>query len=255
MDLIQKNLLTRALNKKLGHFFIISPPGRAKKPKEELLSWCSQLVSAYFEAKSRSTKELKNNEDVLIIDEDMVAKKFYDKVFIQSISQFLSHSATIGDRKFIIIEDMERMSPIHSNKLLKIFEEPPVNATIFLLNPAMGKPLPTISSRAVNIRVKIPVDTAVQDLGKWIKKVEKKDLHQFCDYFKARKDEEKELAKALMDNIPSRAEESLDTKRLFQKIQKYLKFHTEDSLYNHNSYARLTVLREIYLDVAAPSQS
>lgn len=246
MDTLQTNLLNKALQGNLGHFFLVNPPGRAKEPKKYLRKWIEKIVNAYFEKNSVAVKDLKNNEDVLIIDEELVSKKFYDISFAQAISQFLSHRATRADRKWIIIEDITRMSDIHSNKLLKIFEEPPVNATIFVLNPSLSKPMATISSRAVTIRAKISVDNEKADLTKWIEKLENKNLHQFCDYFKTRADEEKQLAKALTDNWPSNAK-----KELFEKENQYFKAHAEDSIYNHNSYSRLTLLREIFIAIAA----
>lgn len=249
MDQIQNNILKKALSNKLGHFFIVNPPGRAKKPKEALMKWASEVISAYFQQNNCATQELRNNEDILIIDDEMAAKKFYEKTFVDQIGQFLSHKPIRADRKFIIIEDLTKMSTIHSNKLLKIFEEPPVNASIFLLNPSLAKPLATISSRAVSLRVKVPVESGSKDLDKWIKKLEKKNLHQFCDYFKTRKEDEAQLASALLDKHTYDMEQEL-FKSLQKKTKKYLDFHREDSLYNHNSYARLTLLREIFLDLS-----
>lgn len=250
MDSIQKNLLAKALNGNLGHFFILNPPGRAKNPKADLMKWCQAIIKEFFAQGAQQVKDLKNNEDVLIIDSDMVNKKFYDKAFVHLISQFLSHAATRSDRKFIIIEELDKMSSVHSNKLLKIFEEPPVNATIFLLNPTLSKALATISSRAVTVRTSLPLEDEPKDLASWAKKLDKKDLHQFCDYFKTRQDEEKALSQAVLEQISSQADS-----QLFLKTEKYLKSHTEDALYNHNSYSRLTLLREIYLSLATPRQA
>lgn len=244
MDKTRENLLKKAQEGKLGHFFIVNPPGRAKNPKNSLMSWCDGLIKAYFKSYSRPSEDIKNLEDVLVIDEEIVSKKFYDKVFTQTISQFLSHKAVVGDRKFIVIEDLDRMSQIHANKLLKIFEEPPVNATIFLLNPSGAKPLPTISSRAVALRAEVPVENGLLNLEKWNKKLSDKNLHQFCDFFKARPDEEKDFARALSDQMGPKT-----NKELLAKTDKFLRTQIEDSLFNHNSYSRLTLLREIYLEV------
>lgn len=249
-DKIGKNLLDKALKGSLAHFFIVNPPGRAKDAKAALRNWCESLVGSYFEACSKRAKNLKNVEDALIIDDEMLAKKYYDQAFVSQITQFLSHRPVIGDRKFIIIEDMDKMSPIHCNKLLKIFEEPPVNATIFALNPSGSKPMQTIASRAVSLRAPIPVQKELLELNNWNKKLERKNLHQFCEYFKTRREEERDFARALTDNIGESAGKSL-----LNKTQKYLEIHIEDDSYNHNSYARLTLLREIYLELAAPGRS
>ncbi|MEX0798440.1 MAG: hypothetical protein WD025_03300 [Bacteriovoracaceae bacterium] len=251
MDVIQKNLLDKALNNSLGHFFILNPPGRAKGAKKELMKWSELLLQSYFASTSEAngqktaSKNLKNNEDVLIIDEELVNKKFYDKSFVQKISQFFSYRPVKTNRKFVIIEDLEKMSVIHSNKLLKIFEEPPVNATIFLLNPSLLKVLPTIASRAVFIRVALKAQGLNSDLGLWSKKLEKKNLHQFCEYFKNRHEDEKDLARAVMDKIDEGTQTSL-----IKKAERYLKEQSEDALYNHNNYARLTLLKEIFTELA-----
>lgn len=246
MDITQKNLLKRADEGKLGHFFIVTPPGRAKSPHKDLRNWCEKIVSEFFKLKGHAPQDLRNNEDVLIIDELMLNKKFYDQIFVQRIGQFLSHRPIRADRKFVIIENMLKMSAIHSNKLLKIFEEPPVNATIFLLNPEGAKPLQTIASRSVAIRAQLPISIEKGDLSKWNKKLDKKDMHQFCDYFKTRPEDEKELARALMDRIDENAD-----KELMLMAQNYLKEQAVDAEYNHNSYSRLSGLREIYLLTAA----
>lgn len=242
MDPIKKNLLKKARENNLGHFFILNPSARAKDPKKDLMKWTEDLVGACFE--SHSVKELKNNEDVLIIDEELVNKKFYDKSLVQKVAQFFSYRPIRGNRKFVIIEDLEKMSEIHSNKLLKLFEEPPVNATIFALNPSLTKVLPTIASRAVFIRVSLKREPISSDLGLWVKKLEKKNLHQFCDFFKNRQEEEKQLAGAVMDQIAANS-----NPELFKKTETYLKERVEDATYNHNNYARLTLLREIFTDL------
>ena len=246
MDTTQKNLVNKAVSGNLGHFFIVNPPGRSKDPKKDLMRWIQQIVQAYFKAKGSQTEDIKNNEDALVIDEEMINKKYYDKSLVDSVSKFLSHLPIRADRKFVIIEDLSKMSDIHSNKLLKVFEEPPVNATIFLLNPSSSKVLPTIASRAVFIRAMIRQQEIGQsDLDVWVKKLEKKNMHQFCDFFKTRKEEEIALAQALMDRINPATRAGL-----FRKAQKYLKEHAQDSIYNHNSYSRLAQLREIYLEVS-----
>lgn len=246
MDVVQKNLLQRANEGKLGHFFIVSPPGRAKNPHKDLRNWCVKIVSEFFKAQGAPSQDLKNNEDVLIIDEAMINKKFYDQAFVSNIAQFLSYRPIKTDRKFVIIEDLTKMSSIHANKLLKVFEEPPVNATIFLLNPEGAKPIQTISSRSVAIRAELATNLEKADLSKWAKKLEKKDLHQFCDYFKTRPEDERDLARALLDRIGPDSD-----KVLMLMAQKYLKEQAVDSEYNHNSYSRLSQLREIYLFATA----
>ncbi|MCO4755882.1 MAG: hypothetical protein KC478_15485 [Bacteriovoracaceae bacterium] len=246
MDTTQKNLVSKAVAGNLGHFFIVNPPGRAKDPKKDLMRWVQDVVQSYFMANESKTEDIKNNEDILVIDEEMINKKFYDKSIVDLVSKFLSHLPTRADRKFVIIEDLGKMSDIHNNKLLKVFEEPPVNATIFLINPNSLKVLPTIASRAVFIRAMIRQQELGQsNLETWVKKLEKKNMHQFCDFFKTRKEEEMALAQALIDRIEPNTRAAL-----FRKAQRYLKEHAEDSIYNHNSYSRLAQLREIYLEVS-----
>ncbi|MBC77616.1 MAG: hypothetical protein CME64_16545 [Halobacteriovoraceae bacterium] len=251
MDNIQKNLVEKAKKSMIGHFFIVNPPGRAKDPKKDLMRWTEQIVQEFFKSKNAQTSELKNNEDVLILDDELVNKKFYDKSVVDLVSKFLSHLPTRADRKFVVIEDLSKLSEIHNNKLLKIFEEPPVSSTIFLLNPSLVKVLPTIDSRAITIRAMVKQTALEQaDLGAWRKKLEKKDMHQFCDFFKTRKEEEVSLAQALLDQIDPNS-----NAQLFRKAQKYLEAQAEDSKFNHNSYSRLARLREIYLEIEGQSSS
>tara|TARA_Y100001936_G_C16084323_1_gene680409 strand:- start:1207 stop:1974 length:768 start_codon:yes stop_codon:yes gene_type:complete len=251
VDEIQKNLVEKARKSMIGHFFIVNPPGRAKDPKKDLMRWSQQIVNEFFKSHNAHTSDLKNNEDVLILDEELVNKKFYDKSVVDLVSKFLSHLPTRADRKFVIIEDLSKLSEIHNNKLLKIFEEPPVSSTIFLLNPSLVKVLPTIDSRSITIRAMVKQSTLEKsDLNAWRKKLDKKDMHQFCDFFKTRKEEEVSLAQALLDQIDQNS-----NSKLLRKAQTYLQDQAEDSKYNHNSYSRLARLREIYLELTAQSAS
>ena len=67
--------------------------------------------------------------------DQFLQKKFYDKKLVDDILHFLSHNPLIGNKKFIIIENLKYLSEIHMNKLLKTFEEPPIGLSLFLLNP------------------------------------------------------------------------------------------------------------------------
>jgi DNA polymerase III gamma/tau subunit len=68
------------------------------------------------------------------------------------ISQFTSHKALTGKKKFIVIENLKYMSENHMNKLLKTLEEPPVPMHILILNSDNVRPLLTISSRSISIQ-------------------------------------------------------------------------------------------------------
>ena len=57
--------------------------------------------------------------------------------------------------KIYIIDEAEKMTEQAQNALLKTIEEPPEYAVIMLLTTSLGKLLPTIQSRCVNLELKV----------------------------------------------------------------------------------------------------
>lgn len=79
---------------------------------------------------------------------------------MRKMKGFFSLSSTDGGRRVVIIDDADEMNPNAANALLKVLEEPPPGAVIFLISHQPFRLLPTIRSRCRVLRLQTlqPVD-------------------------------------------------------------------------------------------------
>jgi DNA polymerase III subunit delta' len=83
-------------------------------------------------------------------------EKFRTEIVIDDIhraNHFLSHTASGGGMRIIIIDPADDMNRNAANALLKNLEEPPQNTHYFLISHIAGRLLPTIRSRCRVIEV------------------------------------------------------------------------------------------------------
>lgn len=66
---------------------------------------------------------------------------------VQPVQTFLHHTATEGGWRVVIVDGVESLNRFAANALLKILEEPPPKAVLFLTTSAPGALLPTLRSR------------------------------------------------------------------------------------------------------------
>ena len=88
---------------------------------------------------------------------DEKRKKFKQMITvdeIRNLKSFFTLSATDGGRRIVIVDCAEAMSQSAANALLKILEEPPQNAYLFLISHQHARLLPTIRSRCRELRLK-----------------------------------------------------------------------------------------------------
>lgn len=181
--------LTKIINAKyknnsLGHFYILEP-SREAQSNQKLELWICNLLE-----RTLDISQLNNHEDVLIINHQKDKSKYVLDDF-QSMFNFLNYKATRATRKFIIINDAQKLSTNVSNKLLKTLEEPPVETTIFLLNSKKTLLMPTINSRAIKLRVDFGATAHnLEDfLVEW-EDLKQKEIHELIEYFKNKTDKE-----------------------------------------------------------------
>jgi len=151
-------LLMKGKASNLAHFYIVEPGSvdGDTSPWDFIKSFLEQYFYSLSSEKSGAT-DLLNNPDVYILRSDSKTQEkntMYKVEMLEDFLKFFDFKPLLGKRKFAIIENAEKMNSIMSNKLLKILEEPPSFATIFLLNPQKKKLLDTIHSRAIHLRVK-----------------------------------------------------------------------------------------------------
>ncbi|MCX5615861.1 DNA polymerase III subunit delta' [Bombella sp. TMW 2.2559] len=66
---------------------------------------------------------------------------------VQPVQSFLHHTATEGGWRVVIVDGLESLNRFAANALLKILEEPPPKAVLFLTTSSPGALLPTLRSR------------------------------------------------------------------------------------------------------------
>jgi DNA polymerase-3 subunit delta' len=73
---------------------------------------------------------------------------------VRSLNQFLNHTASMGGWRVAIIDTAEDLNRNSANALLKVLEEPPPRAALFVLSSAPGRLLATIRSRCRRIELR-----------------------------------------------------------------------------------------------------
>lgn len=94
--------------------------------------------------------ETSNSRDILVGTIREMKKEIYIKPFY-------------SDRKIYIVPKAETINETAQNSLLKVFEEPPPYCTVILITDNINAFLPTILSRAVNIRFNVLPKETVEE--------------------------------------------------------------------------------------------
>jgi DNA polymerase-3 subunit delta' len=136
---------------------------------DDLDSRCSEAVETREGLRDADRKEtrifVQTHPDVLIIPPDppqMMIK--VDQV--RHVTATIYHRPSVGGHRLFIFTDSAFMKEA-ANALLKILEEPPEFATLFLLTENAGELLPTIRSRCVTFTLApLPVEEIERFLAK-----------------------------------------------------------------------------------------
>lgn len=238
MDKIQKTLTRKLIQNKLAHLLLIDGH---HNDQTKMSKWCCEIINEYFFNIDQKKRDILNNADVLFIQsENYLAKKFYDKKIITEIMQFLSHTSLVGEKKFIIIDNIKYLSEIHMNKLLKSLEEPPIDLHWFLLNPDGISPIKTVSSRAVSIHYPVIEKVSTKDISS-VESIKDLALHKFMEKLKKNYELEDHCAQYLLTNA------SLSNKiDLIDSLNQYLQIRTHDSEFNYSNNERLLLLHKCF---------
>ncbi len=157
---ILEKLISLWAKDKLAHFYIIQPSPTQEDPREFTRSWTREFLGKIIsEEKSISKADALNkldlgNSDILqILKEDENENYSVNDESFNEFFKFQNYKPLELKQRFVVIDDAHSITKILSNKLLKTLEEPAANTTILMLDPYRKKILPTISSRAIYIRV------------------------------------------------------------------------------------------------------
>jgi len=80
---------------------------------------------------------------------------------IRDLTHFLSHTASMGGWRVAIIDSADDLNRNSANALLKVLEEPPQRAAVFVLTATPGRLLATIRSRCRRIDLRPLADETV----------------------------------------------------------------------------------------------
>lgn len=232
---VLKDLLVKKYNeKKISHFYLINNTDNTQsfENKLNLEKWTEKLLSEI--SQNFSATSFSNHADILIIGKEKdqhlanieQSSSNYNVGDLTEINRFISHKALELPRKIIIIYHAHLLSEIVQNKLLKVLEEPDNSTIFFLLNPTGVSLLPTVESRAIQLRVKPSKELSHSDLItndqqqklNLVEIVQQTPLHVFLEKFKNKEHEvTQSIIHSLNDLPPSAANKGLEMLKWFEK--------------------------------------
>jgi DNA polymerase-3 subunit delta' len=261
---LSEKLLQLWAKKKLAHFYIIQPSPSETNPREFTQEWTQGFLASVLHKEKGlqqvAALELLNHghPDILFVRKEEAHKNYSVKDDnFSEFFRFQNFSSLDLEHRFIVIDDAQSITTIIANKLLKTLEEPAKNTTIFLLDPYRHEILPTISSRAIFLR--IPSNKSIQkpkstkslteyfnsfDLGEdfmaTILSFENNpsNITPIFEYLKNNKGFEVDFIKHLV-NFVSLADLSYDSKQSFLNA---LQWYEKAATFNNYSPEKLTGL-------------
>jgi DNA polymerase-3 subunit delta' len=155
---------------RLAHAYLFSgPAGVGKKtfarrlaqsllctaPKPGVLGYDGTCASCkLFAAESARHPDFLEHSGVLKIGDPDAAMGFYegDDLSARDLVRQLSMQSYSGGMRVLLLGDIDFATPVAANALLKFLEEPPRGVVMMLTTPSPGRLLPTIRSRALEVR-------------------------------------------------------------------------------------------------------
>ncbi|MGA8662469.1 MAG: hypothetical protein WB644_09275 [Candidatus Cybelea sp.] len=124
-------------------------------PKERILGYdgvCSSC--ALFRADGAHHPDFLEHEGTLKIGDPDAPRGFYqgDELSTRDLVRQLSLQSYSGGMRVLLLGDVDFATREAANALLKFLEEPPAGVVMLLTTPAPGRLLPTIRSRALEVR-------------------------------------------------------------------------------------------------------
>ena len=225
IEKIEQILIQKYASDSLAHFYLVEP--NLIDENNQSFEWIKKLIT---QMGSLSNSQLENHSEVLFIN-DLENKKQYTSEVLEEIFAHIVHQAIELKRKFLVINDAHKITEPQTNKLLKVFEEPPVNLTIFLINTRRVNLLNTINSRAIKLSLNLLENVKIHDFDLW-----KNDFSfdQFCNWLQETEKPCAEIVTILTD----KANKTLKTDSDFNKFQNLINLVQIDLTYNTPSQSR-----------------
>jgi DNA polymerase-3 subunit delta' len=153
-------LLERALTSdQLSHAYLLSgPEGIGKRTLALELASAALCVGDSSDAApcracpSCARIETNNHPDFRLVELDAERVQI-SRQEIGRIQRDVALKPLVGTRKVYVLIEVERLSPVAGNQLLKLLEEPPPGVIFVLTTADVGAVLPTITSRCQVVRM------------------------------------------------------------------------------------------------------
>jgi DNA polymerase III subunit delta' len=177
-----KRYFDALMPERLAHAYLFTgPTGVGKKtfarrlaqsllclaPKDGVLGYdgtCSSCV--LFRGESAHHPDFLEHEGPLIIGDPDARTGFYqsDQLSARDLVRQLSLQSYSGGARVLLLGDVEFSTPAAANALLKFLEEPPRGVVMVLTTATPGRLLPTIRSRAIEVRFSLLSQAQVQEV-------------------------------------------------------------------------------------------
>ena len=261
---IAEKLLSLWATDRLAHFYIVQPSPTEENPREFTQKWIENfLINIIMNEKNVSRDnalhklKLGSGDILQITKEDENENYKVDNEQFLEFFKFQNFSPLELKQRFIVINDAHSIQKVLSNKLLKTLEEPAAKTTIFLLDPYRKKVLPTISSRAIYIRIPTNIkedsSSRVEKLSEYLAanglkdglieavkltEANKSNIMPLYDYLKGKKSQELELIDHMTRYVKQR---NLSYKQL-ESFTSALKWYEKATVFNNYSPEKLSGL-------------
>jgi DNA polymerase III subunit delta' len=165
-----KHYFSSLTRESLAHAYLFSgPTGIGKKtfarrlaqsllclaPKEGVLGYDGTCASCtLFRGENAHHPDFLDHEGVLKIGDRDAPIGFHDgdELSARDLVRQLSMQSYSGGMRVLLLGDIDFATPAAANALLKFLEEPPHGVVMILTTPTPGRLLPTIRSRAIEVR-------------------------------------------------------------------------------------------------------
>lgn len=198
----------------LAHLYMLEPQYQNNS------AHCYNVIKKFL---GSLTPNPDNHSDILFIQRP--AGKNYLLEEIQPFYDFIRHPALEFKNKFLVLDEVHRLTETAVNKLLKDLEEPPVPMTIFLINSHKKNVLATLKSRSILLRIPMQLDNSPK------KEIPSEPLsfEQFCQDYLATPADLHEYTQCVNDLLVN----TKDSNSMYEQYKSLLKSIEQDISLNN----------------------